>query len=158
MLVRWGPDKEMMSLRQAMDRLMEEAFVGPHRLAELLGDSHKYPVLDVFETKEDIVVKASLPGVKPEDVDVSVADNVLTIKGEFKQEEEAKDKNYLRQERRYGSFSREFTLPVEVKSEKAEATFENGVLTLKLPRSETAKPKQIKIKAKAGAAVGGSKK
>lgn len=157
MLGRLGePEREMVSLKQAMDHLMEEAFVGPRRLADLWGDSRRYVALDMYETKNDIVVKVSLPGVKPEEVDISLTGDLLTIKGEFKQEEETKDKHYMRQERRYGAFSRELTLPVEVKSDKAEATYENGILTLNFPKAEAAKPKQIKLKPRA--VIAGSKK
>lgn len=149
-------EREVISLKQAMDHLMEGAFVGSRRLVDLWGDSHKYPMLDIYDTKDDIVVSASLPGVKPEEVDITVTGDLLTIKGEFKQEEETKGRNYVRQERRYGVFSRELKLPVEVKSDKAEAVYENGVLTIKFPKAETAKPKQIKLKPRV--VVAGSKK
>jgi HSP20 family protein len=107
-------------------------------------------------TDKDIVVKASLPGYKPEEVDISVSGNALTIKGEHSEEEDAKEEDYFFKERRYRSFKRTVSLPREVKSEKAEATFENGVLTLTLPKAEVVKPKQIKVKAKA--AIQGEKK
>src|SRR3989304_6610221 len=94
--------REIISLKQAMDYLMAEAFVGSRRLVDLWGDSHKYPMLDMYDTKDNIVISASLPGVKPEEVDITVTGDLLTIKGEFKQEEETKGRNYVRQERRYG--------------------------------------------------------
>jgi HSP20 family protein len=94
------------------------------------------------------VVKAELPGVKPEEVDVSVVEDVLTIKGEHREEKEEKETSYLRRELSYGSFARSVRLPTSVDSNKAEAVFENGVLTLTLPKAEEVKPKQIKVKAR----------
>jgi HSP20 family protein len=95
-----------------------------------------------------VVVKASLPGVKPEDVDITISGDTLTIKGETKTEEEVKREDYLYQERRYGSFSRTIALPSSLQTDKAEATFENGVLTLTIPKIEEVKPKTIKVKPK----------
>jgi HSP20 family protein len=145
-LMRWEPFKEMMTLRQAMDRLFEDSFV---RASRLWGDSEGGGVLlDMYQTPNDVVVKASLPGVKPEEVDISITGDILTIRGEHKEEKEVKDKDYLMKELRYGSFSRSIVIPVSVESGKAEAVFENGILTLTLPKAEEVKPKQIKIKPK----------
>ena len=147
-IVRWDPFREMTSLRDAMDRLFEDSFVRPSRFwPDQLGRAG-LPV-DMYQTANDIVVKASLPGFKPEEVDISITGDTLTIKGEHKEEEEAKDEDYFYRERRYGAFSRSLLIPVEIKSDKAEAVFENGVLTLTLPKAEETKPKQIKVKAKA---------
>ncbi|MDD5701366.1 MAG: Hsp20/alpha crystallin family protein [Dehalococcoidales bacterium] len=143
---RWEPFKEMMSLRNAMDRLLEESFVSPSRLFMEREGFGTVP-LDVYQTDKEVVVKASLPGYKPEEVDISITGDVLTIRGEHKEEQETKEENYFYKERRYGSFSRSIPIPVEVKSEKAEATFDNGILMLKMPKMETSKPKQIKVKA-----------
>lgn len=130
-----------MTLRQAMDRLFEDSFVRPTRL---WPDFEGVDVpLDVYQTPNDVVVKASLPGIKPEEVDICITGDVLTIKGEHKEEKEVKEKDYLIKERRYGSFSRSITIPISVKSDKAEATFENGILTLTLPKSEEVKPKAV---------------
>lgn len=153
-MMRWEPFKELMTLRQAMDRLFEDSFVRASRLwSDSLG---KDVLLDVYQTPNDIVVKASLPGIKPEEVDISIREDVLTIKGEHKEEKEVKEKDYLMKEHRYGSFSRSITIPVSVKSDEAEATFENGILTLTLPKAEEMKPKQIKVKPKA--VIEGAKK
>jgi HSP20 family protein len=103
--------------------------------------------LDVYETDDVLVVKGALPGVRPEEVDISVTDGVLTIKGETKSEEENKDENYHRRELRYGAFSRSVALPTRVDHDKAEAKFENGILTISLPKAEEVKPKSIKIAA-----------
>lgn len=146
-LQRWDPFKEVMTLRNAMDKLFEESFVRPSSLWLDFDGGRTIPI-DMYQTDNDIVVKASLPGFKPEEVDISITGDTLTIKGEHKEEKEARDEDYFCRERYYGAFSRSVTLPVEVKAEKAEATFENGVLTLTLPKSEEARPKQIKVKAK----------
>lgn len=146
-LVRWDPFREMVSLREAMDRLFEESFVrpfGPLFRAEGVGTL----AIDMYETDNDVVVKASVPGVKAKDLDITVTGNTLTIKGEVKEEAEEKKGGYHYRERRYGAFQRSVTLPVDVEADKAEATFEDGVLTLRLPKVEEAKPKQITIKAK----------
>ncbi len=145
-MVRWDPAREMVSLREAMDRLFEESFLRPG----LLGSSDSAAVLmplDMYETDESIVVKAAIPGVKPEDIEVTVTGDLLTIKGEFKSETEDKDekRNYHRQERRYGSFSRQVTLPSAVNADACQADFENGVLTLQLPKAEEAKVKKVQI-------------
>jgi HSP20 family protein len=147
-LTRWDPFREMMSLRDAMDRLFEESFVRPARwLAPRLEGVGMLPI-DMYETDEAVVLKAPIAGIKPEDMDISVAGDTLTIKGETKAEEEIKRENYYCQERRFGAFSRSVTLPVPVVAEEAEAVFENGVLTLTLPKAEEVKPKAIKVKAK----------
>jgi HSP20 family protein len=136
----------MMSLRDAMDRLFEDSFVRPWSIR---SDGVVGLPLDMYQTADDVVVKATLPGVKPEEVDISISGDTLTIKGEHKEEQEVKEQDYFHKERRYGAFSRSVALPVQVKSDKAEAIFENGILTLTLPKAEEVKPKQIKVKAKA---------
>ena len=143
-LMRWDPFDDMRGLRQRMDRLFGD-FFSPRVLtwepAEL-GFA-----LDVYETDEALMVKGALPGVRPEEVDISVTGDVLTIKGETKSEEETNDGNYHRRELRYGSFARSIPLPTRVNHDKAEATFENGILTVTLPKAEEVKPKSIKIAA-----------
>lgn len=153
-LVRWDPFRDVMSLRQAMDRLFEDSVVRPARLWPETGRGDF--LLDMYQTENDVVIKASLPGVKPEEVDISVTDDVVTISGEHKEEEEVKEKDYLRKEQRYGAFSRYVPVPVSVKSDKAEAEFEDGILTLTLPKAEEVKPRQMKVKAKK--AIGEGKK
>jgi len=130
-----------------MDRLFEDSFVRPSRFwPDRLGRG-ELPI-DMYQTANEVIVKASLPGVKPEEVDISITGDTLTIKGEHKEEQEVKQEDYFRKERYYGAFSRSLVLPVQVQSDKAEATFENGILTLTLPKAEEVKPKQIKIKAR----------
>jgi len=146
-LVRWEPWSDLMSLREAMDRLFEESFVHPRAgwLAPLGTESL---AVDMYETDDEVVVKTAVPGVKSEDIDVSITGDVLTIKGETKTEETVEKANYIRQERRYGAFTRSLSLPSTVVADKATAEFENGVLTLTLPKAEEVKPKTIKVKAK----------
>jgi HSP20 family protein len=145
-IVRWEPFRDMMTLREAMNRLFEESFVSPRR-REWLAPAEAL-ALDVYETDDSLVVKTSIPGVKPEDVDINIKGNVLSISGESKEEEEVKEENYLRRERRYGSFSRTLALPEGVDADKAEADFEDGVLTLTIPKAPEAKPKTITVKSK----------
>lgn len=146
-LVRWEPFRDLMSLREAMDRLFEESFVRP-RTGWLAPAGVEALAVDMYETPDAIVVKSAVPGIKPEELDISITGDTLTIKGETKTEEEVKEANYLRRERRYGAFSRSLTIPVPVVADKAEAEFENGVLTLKLPKAEEVKPKAIKVQTK----------
>lgn len=145
-VTRWEPFHDLVTLREAMDRLFTESFVRPGAAFPPLGVEG--PAVDMYQTKDDIVVKAAVPGVKPEDIDIAVTGDILTIKGELKEEEKVEEGNYLRQERRYGQFTREFALPTQVNADKARAEFEHGVLTLRLPKAEEVKPKSIKVKAK----------
>lgn len=144
---RWQPFSELMSLRQAMDRLFEDRFVRPSRAVSALGEVAA-PALDVYQTPTEIVVKAALPGLKPEDVNIDITGETLEIKGERKAEQEIKKDDYLYQERRYGAYSRSVVLPSGLKTDKAEATMEDGILTLTIPKVEEVKPKKISVKAK----------
>ena len=146
-LVRWEP-AGITSLRQAMDGLFEDAFVRPSRAWAALRTEE--PAIDMYQTDKDVVVKASLPGVKAEDIDIAVTGDVLSIKGESCEEREVTEDNYFRKEMRCGSFSRSLELPVPVEVEKAEAVFENGVLTLAMPKTEAVKPRQVKVKSARG--------
>ena len=142
-LLRYQPFTE---LRRAVDSLFDERFFTPYQLFSP-GQSKVTPI-DIYQTENEMVIKASVPGVKPEEVDISIADNVLTIKGKTKAEEKIERKDYLYQEHRYGTFCRSVALPRGLKTNKAEANFEDGILTLTIPKAEEAKPKQIKVKAK----------
>ena len=146
-LIRWQPFDGSVSLRNAIDRLFEDSFVQP-RWGWMAPMSAANLAIDMVETKDEVVVKAALPGVKPEQVEVTITGNTLTISGESKEESEVKEKDYIRKERHYGSFTRSVTLPSGLKADRADATFEDGVLTLKVPKSEEVKPKSIKIKSK----------
>jgi len=143
-IVRWDPFREMMSLRDVMDRLVDDAFVRP---TSGLGMLHS-PAVDMLENEDEVVVKASLPGVRSDDINISVTGDALTIRGEMKSERDEEKDNYIFRERRSGSFSRSLALPTSVIAEKAKAEFENGILTLSLPKAEEVKPKTITVKAK----------
>ncbi len=146
-LIPWRPFDDLVSLRDAMDRLFEDSYIRPH-LGWIAPMSAANLAIDMYETSDAVVVKAALPGVKPEEVEVTITGNTLTISGETKEENETKEKDYIRKERRYGSFTRTVTLPNGLKADKAEAVFENGMLTLSVPKAEESKPKTIKINAK----------
>lgn len=145
-LIRWEPFRDLTSLRERMDRLFDE-FTGRGWTAEEgLTTGVWNPAVDVYETKDSLVLKADLPDVTKDDVGISVEGNLLTLHGERKKEKEVKEKDYYRMERSYGAFSRSFTLPSSVNSEKIEAAFSGGVLTVTLPKKEESKPKQIQVK------------
>jgi len=140
----WRPF-EFDRIRREMDRLWDSFLEGgPMRRAADGGEW--LPSIDVSETKSDLVIKAELPGMDPKDIDISMNNGFLTIKGEKKHEREEKDENYHLVERSYGSFTRSVRLPREVQSDKITASFKNGVLRVTLPKSEEAKKKEIKIK------------
>jgi HSP20 family protein len=148
-LMRFDPERELLSLRDAMNRLMEESFVLPSIVGEVRGSGRSWGLaVDMFETNDHLVVKASVPGVKPENLDVTVQGETLTIKGEMKEENESQQGRYHFRERRQGSFSRAVTLPYPIQSDKVEASFENGVLTLTLPKAEEVRPRSIKVQVK----------
>jgi HSP20 family protein len=145
-VIRWAPIRELDGMCNAMGRLYEEGFPGP--LTRALWDVPSAPGMDLYQTDEAIVIKMGLPGVEPGDIQVSVTDGVLTVRGEVKEEKEEKEKTYHLRERRFGSFSRSVKLPSNVNVEKSDAQFENGVLTLTLPKAEEAKPRTIAVKTK----------
>ena len=139
---RWDPFREMVSLRDAMNTLFQESFVRP--IGAMASGQGTLP-LDVRENENEFVIQASLPGMKPEDVQVTIQGETLTIRGEHQESAERKGENWLLRERRLGNFQRSIALSSPVDSEKAQAQFEHGVLTLTLPKAEAAKPKQIKV-------------
>jgi len=145
-LTRWDPFTEMVSLRQVMDRLFEDSFVSPLTWRRFEGETLN-PALDVHQTDDEIVVTASLPGLKAEDVDITITGQTLIIRGEFKADQDVNREQYLYRERRYGAFQRQVNLPTRVVGEKANATFADGVLTLTIPKAEEVKPRQIPVKA-----------
>jgi HSP20 family protein len=143
-IVRWDPFREMVTLREAMDSLFENAMITP-----LTGGQQTMGgnlPLDVTENEDNFVVKASVPGIDPNDLDITVNADVLTIKGEMKAEQEKQGERYHLRERRWGSFARSISLPAPVKADAVEADYHNGVLTLTLPKTEEVKPKRITIK------------
>jgi len=141
-LTRWEPFQDMLSLREAMNQLMEESFVRP---TTAQGAKNFVPALDLSETAEGYLVEAALPGLKPEDVEVTVENNVLTIKGETRQEVDDKQRNFHRVERRFGSFQRTIGLPTTVKADQIHASLTNGVLRLEIPKADEVKPRKISV-------------
>ena len=144
-LIRWEPMSEMMTLREAMNHLFDDAFTRP--ISGMSGYS-TMPAIDLYQDNDDVVVKASLPGLKADDVQITLNNGVLTLRGEYKQEETRKETTYHIREQRSGSFERSVTLPVEVDGEKTKADFENGILTVIMPKVEAVKPRTIDIKVK----------
>jgi HSP20 family protein len=140
---RWDPFQEAISLRDAMNALLQESFVRPGGLPPQNG--HAALPLDVCETEDAFVVKASLPGVRPDDVQITVLGDTLTIRGESKAEDDKKGERWHLRERRSGAFQRSLSLAVPVDADAAQVHYENGVLTLTLPKSESARPRQIKV-------------
>ncbi|MBW2031884.1 MAG: Hsp20/alpha crystallin family protein [Deltaproteobacteria bacterium] len=144
-LIPWRERREIDRLRGEIDRLFHDFFdMRPFRLPFQGGDW--IPAVDVSETGKEIVVNAEIPGMSAKDIDISLNGRVLTIKGEKKQEQEEKEKNFHRLERRYGSFSRSFELPVDVDADKVKASYKNGVLNLTLPKAKEQEAKRIEIK------------
>ncbi len=144
------PREALMPLRDAVNRLFEESFIWPGRLEVFTGRS--FPV-DVYETKDQqgYVIEASLPGAKPEDISISAMGDTLTITYATKGEEKVEKPSYVRRERYEGEMTRTIALPTQIQPEKVQATYEHGVLTLQVPKSEAAKPKQIEVKVKKAA-------
>jgi HSP20 family protein len=147
-LSRFEPFRGAMSLQDQVQRLFNEAFERNPNEASLTTWA---PAVDIYETEHELVVKADLPDVRPEDLDIRVENNILTIRGERKFEKQVNEDNYLRVERAYGSFSRSFSLANTVNSEAIKADYKNGVLSLSIPKREEAKPKQIKVNVEAAA-------
>jgi HSP20 family protein len=144
-ITRYDPLGEMVSLRSAMDRLFEDSFVSPLTWRTIGGGDAIAPPVDVHETDDEIVVTASLPGMRADDVEITMTGQNLTLRGEFRDDQEVKRDQYLYRERRLGSFSRSIQLPVRVQGDGADATFKDGVLTLRIPKAEEVKPRQIRI-------------
>jgi HSP20 family protein len=141
-ITRWDPFRSLSTLQDQVNRLFESSFKTGQENSALATWA---PAVDVYETENELVIKADLPEVEEKDIDVRVENNMLTIRGERKLEQSVKEDNYLRVERAYGSFSRSFSLPNTVNSNAIEATYKNGVLRVELPKRAESKPKQVKI-------------
>lgn len=144
-LVRWNPFNELTTIRDEVNRLFADSF------ARVAGDGfipayrNWQPAVDVAETDTDLIVTAELPGLSQDDIDVSILRDTLTISGKMNEEKETRNQNYLRRERRWGAFQRTITLPAPVNPEGATASFRNGLLEVRLPKTEDARPRPIRI-------------
>lgn len=143
-LKRWEPFKEMRSLWDQVDRLFGDFFgrFPLERRVQAIG----YPSVDVEETKDSVIVTAELPGINKKEINITLGEDTLTVSGEKKREKEEKGRTFYRAERSYGSFERTIPLPCEIETNKAKAAFENGILTINLPKSEKAKRKEVSVK------------
>jgi HSP20 family protein len=147
----WDPYAQTMSLRDAMDRLLQDSFFRPTRGNAGRGGEGNLLPLDVSESDDAYTIQASLPGIKPEDVQIQLVGDTVTIRGQAKEErEERRGDHVVMRERRMGSFARALTLPMPVDTEHAEATFENGELTLRLPKSQQARARRIEVRSANG--------
>ncbi len=155
-LTRWDPFRELGTLQDRMNRLFQD--YAPGREDELMTTGSFVPPVDVYEDEHAITLKLEVPGVEQKDIDIRLENNTLSIRGERKFEKEEKEENFHRIERRYGSFSRSFTLPNTVDPEQVNAEFENGVLKVKLAKRAEAKPKQIKVNIGGGKQIEGKEK
>lgn len=142
-IIRWEPFRTSRRMHEALDRFMDRAFLDVPFFGGLYDGT--LPV-DVYQTEDEVVVKASIPGIKPEDIEISITGDTLSIRGEVQQEEEERKGQYHLRERMYRSFSRSLTLPSSVNSDLAQAEFQDGVLRLTLPKPEAAKTKRIAVK------------
>jgi len=139
-IIRWDPFREMTQVQNQFNRLVDQMWGG--------RQESWLPAVDVFDNKDAVVLKAELPGMNPDDIQIEVEDNVLTLKGERKFEETLDEERYYRDERRYGSFQRSLALPQGVKADEIQANYDDGILTVTVPKAEEEKPKKIEVKAK----------
>ena len=143
-IIRWDPFRDMVTLREKMNRLFEDVFTGQREGKELVASTWA-PAVDIFETENDLVMTAEVPGIDEKDIEIKIEDNTLILKGARKFEKETKEENYHRIERSYGSFYRAFTLPNSIDPEKIQAEHENGVLKITMPKRTELKPRKVKI-------------
>jgi len=143
-IIRWEPFREMVTLREKMNRLFEDAVVGQREEKDLVSSTWS-PSVDIFETENEIVLTAELPGIEDKDIEIKLDDNTLTLKGERQLEKETQEENYHRIERSYGSFYRSFTLPNYVDQDKIKAEHEHGVLKVFIPKKLESKPRSVKV-------------
>lgn len=146
-ITRYTPISDFVSLRDAMDQLFQDSFIRPTTLTGLAAGQIAVPI-DLWETPDAYHLRADLPGLTPDDIDINVTGDTLQLSGELKPAADVSGDGWLRQERRIGKFQRALSLPVQIDAAKVEATFQNGVLDLVLPKAESVKPRAVKINAK----------
>lgn len=145
-IARFSPMTDIVSLRDAMDRLLEESYIRPNSWTGLAAGHLAVPV-DLWETKDAYHLRADVPGVTPDQLEINATSDTISIVGEVKGQADVTNDRWIRQERRVGKFQRAFTLPMAIDPTKVDATFENGVLQLVLPKAENVKPRTIKVNA-----------
>jgi HSP20 family protein len=143
-IIRWDPFRDLATLRERMNRLFEDAYTSRGEEKDLIASTWN-PSVDIYETENALVMKAELPGINENDIELKIEDSTLTLKGDRKFEKETKEDNYHRIERSYGSFYRSFTLPRNIDQDKIKAESENGILKVTLPKKAELKPKKVKI-------------
>jgi HSP20 family protein len=143
-IIRWDPFRDLVTLRERMNRLFEDAFTSRGEEKDLVASSWS-PSVDIYETENEIVLTAEIPGVDEKNIEIKLEDNTLSLKGERKLEKETKEENYHRIERSYGSFYRSFTLPRNIDQDNIKAESENGILRISMPKKPELKPKKVKI-------------
>jgi HSP20 family protein len=144
-LIRWNPWNELVSLRERMNRVFDDSLFRSDRRDDLMAMGTWSPAVDMFEKDDQVVIKAELPGLEKKDISLDLTNGVLTLKGERKHENEVKEENYYRREMSCGKFIRSFSLPGDVDADKIKAEFQNGLLTVEVPKPEEYKPKQIPV-------------
>jgi HSP20 family protein len=143
-LVRWDPFREMITMRERMNRLFDDVF-RTQEGSEGMPAGAWNPSVDIYETNNEVVLKAELPGLNQKDIHLDLKDNTLTLRGERVKDQEIKEDNYYRRERVYGTFHRAFTLPSTIQQDNIQAKYKEEVLEVHMPKAEAAKPRQIKV-------------
>lgn len=143
-IIRWDPFRDMVSLREKMNRAFEDVFSGRSEDKEMVTSSWA-PAVDIYENENELVLTAEVPGVDEKDIEIKIEDNTLSMRGERKFEKEAKEENFHRIERSYGSFYRVFSLPHSIDAEGIRAEHENGILKITMPKKQELKPRTVKI-------------
>lgn len=156
-ITRWDPFRDVLTLQNRMNSLFQD-FNRPGEGNDLVSTAAFVPPVDIYEDEHKIVLKLEVPGLKESDLDIQLENNVLTVKGERKFEQEEKEENFHRIERRYGSFYRSFTLPNTVSAETVKASYDAGVLRIELEKRAEAKPRQIKVEVGSAKPIEGGKK
>jgi HSP20 family protein len=144
-ITKWDPFKDFVVLRDRMNRLFEDMVSSPKLEDTGIMQSTWSPAVDIYETENDLVLTAEIPGVEEKDVEIKIEDNTLTLKGERKFEKETREENFHRIERAYGSFYRSFSLPNYIDQDKISADYENGLLKIHMPKKPEVKPRKVKI-------------
>ncbi len=143
-IIRWDPFRDLITIREKMNPLFEEAVISRGEEKDLVSSSWT-PTVDIFETENELVLSAEVPGINEKDIEIKIEDNTLTLRGERKFEKETKEENYHRVERAYGSFFRSFSLPLYINQDNIKAEHLNGVLKIIMPKKPELKPRKVKI-------------